>query len=122
MTGKPKKILSIDDTPSIRLILRIFLQARGFEFYEAGTAEDGLQLCNDVKPDLVILDLGLPDRDGLNILPNIKGVALTPSKVLILSMRKELGTKEQAFILGADAYATKPFLMEDIIEVIERQL
>lgn len=67
-----KIILAIDDARSIRTFLRISLESQGVEFHEAGTAHEGLALCREVKPDLVVLDLGLPDVDGLTILPEIK--------------------------------------------------
>jgi DNA-binding response OmpR family regulator len=119
-----KQILAIDDTPSIRTFLRISLEAYGAAFHEAATAGEGLALCESLKPDLVVLDLGLPDRDGLDILPEIKQAKDTgaPPKVIILSVRKEPRIKEQARALGADAYLTKPFLMEDLIEVIDHHL
>jgi DNA-binding response OmpR family regulator len=124
MSFKKRKILAIDDTASIRTFLRISLQAHGASFYEASTATEGVELCKEEKPDLVVLDLGLPDKDGLDILPDLKTkVNGTPApKVIILSVRKEQSTKDKAFSLGADAYMTKPFMMEDLVEVIEKQL
>ena len=119
LTGK--NILAIDDTDSIRTFLRIFLQAHGANFHEAATAEAGVKLCTKVAPDLVVLDLGLPDKDGLDILPELKEKQKN-SKVIILSVRKEQRTKDKALSLGADAYVTKPFLMEDLLEVIEQNI
>ncbi|MFW0778182.1 MAG: response regulator [Rickettsiales bacterium] len=119
-----KNILAIDDTLSIRTFLRISLQAHGATFHEAATANDGLELCNKVKPDLVVLDLGLPDRDGLDILPEIKKEESEKEnpKVIILSVRKDQQTKHKAFTLGADGYLSKPFLMEDLLEIIEQKI
>lgn len=123
MSLEQKQILAIDDTPAIRTFLRISLQAHGAAFYEAGTAMEGVELCKSVHPDLVVLDLGLPDRDGLDILPLLKEAnGIAAPKVVILSVRKEQSTKNRAFSLGADAYLTKPFLMEELMEVIERKL
>lgn len=116
-----KSILAIDDTPSIRTFLRISLQAQGAEFHEAGTARQGLELCERIKPNLVVLDLGLPDKDGLDILPEMKAKN-KDLKIVILSVRKEQTTKDKALSLGADAYITKPFLMEELMEVIEQKL
>lgn len=121
MPFSDKQILAIDDTPSIRTFLRISLQAQGARFHEAGTAMQGLELCEKVKPDLVVLDLGLPDKDGLDILPEIKAKD-KDLKIIILSVRKEQSTKDKALSLGADAYITKPFLMEELLEVIEQKL
>ena len=124
MSLEQKKVLAIDDTAAIRTFLRISLQAHGASFFEAATATEGERLCREVRPDLVVLDLGLPDKDGLDILPQLKaaGESDTPPKVVILSVRKEQSTKNRAALLGADAYLTKPFLMEELLEVIDRKL
>lgn len=121
MMFEGKKILVIDDAASIRTFLRISLQANHATFFEATNAQEGLDQCKSHKPDVVVLDLGLPDRDGLDILPELKQAA-TGVKVVILSVRKEPTVKQQAFSLGASGYVTKPFLMDDLIEVVQRQL
>lgn len=119
-----KRILAIDDTASIRTFLRISLQAQGAQFLEAATAMQGLAVLHESKPDLVVLDLGLPDKDGLEILPQIKEQinGHVPPPVVILSVRKEQRIKDKALELGADAYLTKPFMMEDLLEVISEKL
>ena len=71
MTLQGKKIVAIDDTKAILTFLEIFLEGQGTDFYKASTAESGLDTCKIVAPDLVVLDLGLPDKDGLNLLPDI---------------------------------------------------
>lgn len=120
MPLREKQILVIDDTPSIRTFLRISLEGHGAQFHEASNAIDGVRLRNDVHPDIVVLDLGLPDVDGLEILPGIKQPDKEghSPKVVILSVRKEQSIKDKATELGADAYVTKPFLMEDLIETL----
>lgn len=119
-----KHILAIDDTASIRTFLRISLQAQGASFHEAATAAQGLSMCREKHPDLVVLDLGLPDKDGLEILPEIKTQlnGHKPPPVVILSVRKEQRIKDRALELGADAYITKPFMMEDLLEIISEHL
>lgn len=119
LTGKC--ILAIDDTPSIRTFLRISLLNQGAHFHEAASAEDGLAKSQSIAPDIVVLDLGLPDRDGLDILPEILECGSRPS-VIILSVRKEQRTRDQAFELGACGYVTKPFIMEDLLDVIHEQV
>lgn len=119
-----KKILTIDDALSIRTFLRISLESQGVEFYEAGTAKEGLMLCQDVHPDLVVLDIGLPDVSGLEILPQIKrGFGDKPGNsvpcVIMLTVRKENEIIDEAKKLGADAYVTKPFLVDELMEAIE---
>jgi len=119
-----KNILAIDDTLPIRTFLRISLQAHGATFHEAETAQKGVELCKAVKPDVIVLDLGLPDRDGLDILPELKNSesGKEEPKVIILSVRKDQKTKHKAFTLGADGYLSKPFLMEDLLEIIEQKI
>lgn len=114
-----KKILVIDDTNSIRTFLRISLQSNGAVVHEAASANDGLALCKEIEPDLVVLDLGLPDKDGLDVLPEIKEAVTT--KVIILSVRKDPATKEKTIARGASAYMSKPFLMDDLLALIDRQ-
>ena len=116
-----KNILAIDDTPSIRTFLRISLQSQGAHFHEAATAEEGLNKSQLIQPEIVVLDLGLPDRDGLDILPDILKNENNPA-VIILSVRKEQRTRDLAFNLGACGYVTKPFIMEDLLDVIQEQL
>lgn len=119
LTGK--KILAIDDARSIRTFLRISLESQGADFHEAGTAREGLLLCQQVLPDLVVLDLGLPDEDGLTILPEIKRMGSSP-QVIVLTVRKENETKELALSLGANAYITKPFMVDELMDVIEMRV
>lgn len=123
MTSKlsNKHILAIDDTPSIRTFLRISLQSQGAMFHEASTAEEGLAKCQSMSPDVIVLDLGLPDRDGLDILPDIMKTH-PDSVVIILSVRKEQRTKDMAFELGASGYVTKPFIMEDLLDVMQEHV
>ncbi|WP_417320065.1 response regulator transcription factor [Emcibacter sp.] len=114
-------VVAIDDTSSIRTFLRISLKTLGADFHEASTAEEGLELCKSVSPDLVVLDLGLPDRDGLDILPEIKATGEKSPTVVVLTVRKEHEARAEAYRKGADAYLTKPFMMDDLLEVIEEK-
>lgn len=117
------KILVIDDTASIRTFLRISMTDYGAIFHEAGTASEGARLCRSEKPDVVILDLGLPDRDGLDLLPDLIGEAgASAPKVVVLSVRNDRRTREIAYERGASGYVTKPFIMEDLVETIEHVL
>ena len=87
MTLINKHIVAIDDTESIRTLLRVSLEAEGATFEGAATASGGLALCETKNPDLVILDLGLPDHEGLDILPRLKKRANMP--VIVVSVRNE---------------------------------
>lgn len=118
-----KTILAIDDTAAIRTFLRISLIDQGVNFFEAATAQEGLDLCAQKQPDAIVLDLGLPDKDGLDILPELKksDTGKAPA-IIILTVRSEPKVKRQAYELGADAYLTKPFEIDDLVETIENTL
>jgi DNA-binding response OmpR family regulator len=113
-----KTVLVVDDTSDIRTFLRISLQALGATCYEAPNATEGLSTATSVKPDLVVLDLGLPDRDGLDLLPDLKQAEDAPN-VIILSVRKDQDSKARAYAHGASAYITKPFVMDDLLVALE---
>lgn len=115
-------ILAIDDAPSILTFLRVSLLDEGATFHAASTAKEGLRLCHEVHPDIVILDLGLPDADGLDILPEIKNLsAQEPPCTIVLTVRKGNETIQEAYQKGADGYLTKPFMVEDLLEIIEEK-
>lgn len=100
-------ILVIDDEPPIRRLLRAALEPQGYRVCEAENGQLGLQEAVACRPDLVILDLGLPDMDGLKTLQQLREWSQTP--VLVLSVRDREGDKVAALDQGADDYLTKPF-------------
>jgi len=100
-------ILVIDDEVQIRRLLRLTLETAGYATREAETGQHGLQEAAARRPDAVILDLGLPDMDGLEVLERLRGWSQLP--VLILSVRGEESQKIAALDAGADDYLTKPF-------------
>jgi two-component system KDP operon response regulator KdpE len=106
-------ILVVDDEPPIRRFLRTTLAAQPYRVVEAATGAEGLSLLRHEKPDLVILDLGLPDLDGLEVLKRIRKESPVP--VLILSSRDDEKGKVAAFDEGADDYVTKPFGVEELM-------
>ena len=118
-----KHIVAIDDTHSILTFLRVALEAMGATFDGAATAAGGMALCESKHPDLVILDLGLPDHEGFAILPRLKRLQKEKQiPVVVLTVRKEKESREKAEELGADAYLTKPFIMDELIDVIHDKL
>lgn len=121
MSLKGKTIVTIDDTASIRTFLRVSLEDEGATVHEAGNAADGVVLCKTVSPDFVVLDLGLPDRDGLEILSEIIGMGQSSDgpKIIILTVRKGQDVVNSAFSKGASAYLNKPFMVEDLLDVME---
>ncbi|WP_430396289.1 response regulator [Ferrovibrio sp.] len=100
-------ILVIDDEPQIRRYLRVSLEAHDFRIQEAATAKEGLRLAALEKPDLMILDLGLPDMDGQDVIKRLREWSSMP--VVVLSVRADEADKIAALDAGADDYVTKPF-------------
>jgi two-component system KDP operon response regulator KdpE len=109
----PIKILVIDDENQIRRFLKIALEAQDFILLEAATAHDGLVQAAMHRPDLVILDLGLPDGDGLDTLRQLREWADVP--VIVLSVRNAEDDKIALLDAGADDYLTKPFSAGELI-------
>lgn len=118
-----KHIVAIDDTHSILNFLRISLESLGVNFHGAATASGGLALCESDRPDLIVLDLGLPDKEGLDILPRLKRLDKEGNiPIIVLTVRNSSEDRDMAEKLGASAYITKPFVMDALIEEIHRQL
>jgi two-component system KDP operon response regulator KdpE len=109
----PVKILVIDDEPPIRKLLRTGLGAQGYEVLDAPSGKTALELLAE-KPDLVILDLGLPDIDGLELLRRIRDLQGSVP-IVVLSSRGDEAGKVAALDLGADDYVTKPFGMDELL-------
>ena len=107
------RILVIDDEAQIRRFLDIGLRAEGYEVLLAGTAAEGLALAATGGPDLVILDLGLPDREGHEVLAELRQWSQLP--VLMLSVRDAETEKVRALDAGANDYVTKPFGIQELM-------
>ncbi|HYM29686.1 MAG TPA: response regulator [Candidatus Cybelea sp.] len=105
-------VLVIDDEAAIRRLLRTGLTAEGYRVIEAETGASGIEAASRDKPDLVVLDLGLPDLDGSEVLRQIRRTSLMP--VVVLSVRNDEKGKVSALDLGADDYVTKPFSMDEL--------
>ncbi|WP_456291613.1 response regulator [Pseudomonas sp. AK106] len=113
-------ILVIDDEPQIRKFLRISLASQGYKVLEAGTGNDGLTQAALNKPDLLVLDLGLPDMDGQDVLSQFREWSSVP--VLVLSVRASEGEKVRALDAGANDYVTKPFGIQEFLARIRSLL
>lgn len=118
MTGKAK-LLVVDDEPAIRRLLAAGLTRAGYAVVEAESGRDALSAIPIDKPDAVLLDLGLPDRDGLELVPLIKG---SGASLIVISARDETDQKVAALDLGADDYVTKPFDTEEVLARIRTAL
>jgi two-component system KDP operon response regulator KdpE len=112
MPNRPTRILVVDDEPQIRRFLKTSLTAQDYEVLEAATGGEALESVKRHKPELMILDLGLPDIDGIEILREIRDHSALP--IIVLSSRDDEQVKVKALDLGADDYITKPFGMEEL--------
>ena len=106
-------VLLIEDEPEIRRFLRNVLPVHGYRLFEATTAEDGLAQAQARNPDLILLDLGLPDRDGVEVIDALRRWAIMP--IIVLSARDQESMKVSALDHGADDYVTKPFGVEELL-------
>ena len=105
--AKGHRVLVVDDEPQIQRFLHVALTAAGYEVIAAETGAQALRMAVTSAPDLIVLDLGLPDRDGKDVLRDIRTFSQTP--VIILSARDRESEKIEALDLGADDYVEKPF-------------
>lgn len=120
MNEKGKRILVIDDEPQIRRLIKVSLSVHSYEVHEASNAQEGFSKITQVRPDLVILDLGLPDLDGIDVLTSVRESSKIP--VIVLTAREHENDKILAFDLGADDYVTKPFGMGELLARIRNAL
>jgi len=107
MDSDPPKLLLIEDDRSIRRFLAISMESNGFRITEADTAEAGLRAVMSEPPDAIVLDLGLPDGDGLDVIRKVREWSAVP--IIVLSAREREHEKVLALDTGADDYLTKPF-------------
>lgn len=113
MSGQGATLLVIEDEPEIRRFLRASLPAHGYRLFEATTGRDGLAEAKARNPDLILLDLGLPDMDGAEVIRQVREWTATP--IIVLSARDQERVKVAALDLGADDYVTKPFGLNELL-------
>ncbi len=113
MTEPSTRVLIIEDEPEIRRFLRVSLSEHGYSTLEAGEGGEGLTMAASERPDLVILDLGLPDMDGMDVAKRIREWSKVP--IIILSARGQETDKVTALDSGADDYLTKPFGVQELL-------
>lgn len=110
----------IEDEPQIRRFVRAALEAEGWQVYEADTAKKGLTEAGTRKPDLLVVDLGLPDGDGLELIRDVRGWSGVP--IVVLSARSDEADKIAALDAGADDYLTKPFGVGELLARVRANL
>ncbi len=106
-------VLVVDDDPAMRRTLSINLRARDYDVETAGDGRSALQIVDERMPDVVLLDLGLPDLDGIAVLTQLRSFTQVP--VIVVSARTESDDKVEALDLGADDFITKPFSIEELL-------
>ena len=117
------KILIADDDPQILRALRITLGARGYEILLARDGQHALEMAVDHKPDIILLDLGMPRLDGVQVIEAVRGWSQAP--ILVISGRSGSAEKVEALDAGAEDYVTKPFSMDELlarIRVLTRRI
>ena len=107
------RILVVDDEPQIRKALSVNLRARGYDVDVAASGEEALSLAASNHPDLVLLDIGLPGIDGIEVVEGLRGWTTVP--IIMLSVRDAEEDKVRALDAGADDYVTKPFGMNEVL-------
>ncbi len=113
MNKNLQKILIVDDEKAIQRFLKSALSGGEFTIYEAGTGQEALAAATQLRPDLIILDLGLPDMDGVEVIRRLREWTNIP--VIVLSVREREGDKISALDAGADDYVTKPFGIGELL-------
>jgi two-component system KDP operon response regulator KdpE len=106
-------ILVVDDEPRMVRTLTINLRARDYDVESAGDGRSALQIMSERAPDVIVLDLGLPDIEGIEVLRRIRETSMVP--VIVLSARQDSDDKVEALDAGADDYVTKPFGMDEFL-------
>jgi two-component system, OmpR family, KDP operon response regulator KdpE len=106
-------ILLIEDEPQMRRFLRVALEGSGYRYLEAATGQEGLALAVQHRPEAILLDLGLPDMDGLDLMARLREWSRTP--VIVISARGQEADKVGALDAGADDYLTKPFGTRELL-------
>ena len=120
MSEQPIRVLVVDDEPQIRRFLRTSLSAHGYHVIEAACGKDAIVKMTTERPDIVILDLGLPDMDGLHIIHRVREWSNIP--MIVLSVRGRKDEKIAVLDGGADDYVTKPFNMGELLARIRAAL
>ena len=120
MTEDSPLILLIEDEPQMRRFLRVSLQSQGYRLVEADTGAEGLSLAAGRQPAVILLDLGLPDMDGLDVTGKLREWTATP--IIVISAREQERDKVRALDAGADDYLTKPFGADELLARIRVSL
>jgi DNA-binding response OmpR family regulator len=118
-----KKILAVDDEPNILLSLEYILEAEGYDVLVARDGEEALELAEQIRPDLILLDVAMPRMDGYEVCRQLRQREhLASVKVVMLTAKGQPLEKRKGLAVGADVYVTKPFSSEELLEEIQAAL
>jgi len=118
-----KKILAVDDEPNILMSIEFILEMEGYEVHTARDGEEALETAERVKPDLILLDINMPRRDGYELCRILREREdMAGMKVIMLTAKGQTLEKKKGLEVGADEYVTKPFSAEDLLEKIRAML
>ncbi len=116
------RVLIVDDEPNIVVSLEFLMRKAGFETAVARDGDEALAAVEEVEPDLVLLDVMMPKRDGFEVLQQLRSSGRTEPKVVMLTAKGRETEVTKGLALGADAYVTKPFSTADLVETVARLL
>lgn len=120
MNSNKYRILLVEDEGNIRSFIKTVLETNGYQVVMAQTCRQGIMMVSSHMPDLIILDLGLPDRDGLELIQTVRKDSVTP--ILVLSARSQERDKVEALDMGANDYVTKPFGTGELVARVRAAL
>ena len=116
------RVLIVDDEPNIVVSLEFLMRKAGFETAVARDGDEAIAAVDELEPDLVLLDVMMPKRDGYDVLQHLRSTGRTELKVVLLTAKGRESEVTKGLSLGADAYVTKPFSTSDLVETVARLL
>ncbi|MHB8887164.1 MAG: response regulator [Methylovirgula sp.] len=118
-----KAVLTVDDSASIRQMIRVVLTSAGYEVHEAGDGQEGLTIAKSKPVNMIVTDLNMPGMDGLTFIRELRKLpAYSGTPILFLTTESDDGTKQQARAAGATGWITKPFRQEQLIAAVKKLL
>lgn len=118
----PRKVLIVDDEPNIVVSLQFLMKKAGFDTAVARDGDEALTAVERFRPDLVLLDVMMPRRDGYEVCQQLRGSGWTDLKIVMLTAKGREAEVTKALALGADAYVTKPFSTSELVDTVTRLL
>lgn len=118
-----KKILAVDDEPNILMSIEFILEMEGYEVHTARDGEEALEVAERARPDLILLDINMPRKDGYEVCRMLREKPyMAGTKVVMLTAKGQTLEKKKGLEVGADEYVTKPFNAEDLLEKIRKMI